>query len=365
MKGRQSTTTGIEAAVLSGLHAGACIQLGVRSHTVIGRDMACDLMLRDTSVAERHLMLVFQEGKICAVELDAAVDIDGIRLRQGQTVALRNGARIQLGGVLLGVGTTGTDWTEHEAFQSLSAVGRARRYIQRWLAHSARRRKCVRTSIVVLAGICLLTSILLPVYQWSQQRRLQVFSPSTVVRQLTERLEPLQLNDINITLDQASGTPVLSGYVQSDEDLRRVEAVILTTSIRPFMRIFSSERIRSEAQQYLIRQLPDASVRLSAKDTLHVAHAGSLRAQFKDWLQGEMQRDIPGLRKLLFDSPTASAFAELAPAPFSIMASGPQGYLVDADGARFFPGAELDKGVHLRWVGEKTVSVERKESSAH
>jgi hypothetical protein len=363
MKGSQSTMNGIEAAVLSGLHAGACIQLGVRSHTVIGRDMACDVMLRDTSVAERHLMLVFQDGKICAVELEAVVEIDGIRLRQGQTVALRKGARIRLGEVLLGVGQIGTDWSQHEAFQQLSTVGRARRYTQRWLAHSARRRQYVRVGIVVLAGTCLLTSIVLPVYQWSQQRRLQVFSPDTMVRQLAERLRPLQMNDIHITLDPASGTPVLSGYVQSDEDLRRVEAVILTTSIRPFMRIFSSERMRSEAQQYLIRQLPDASARLTAKDTLHVAYAGPLRAQFKEWLRGEMQRDIPGLRELLFDGPTASAFAELAPAPFSIMASGPQGYLVDVDGVRFFPGAELDKGVHLRWVGEKTVSVERKESA--
>jgi hypothetical protein len=354
-----------EVAVLSGLHAGACTRLGERSHTVIGRDMACDLMLRDDSVADRHLMLVLLDGKVSAVELDGAVEVDDLPLQQGKTVALRRGAKIKLGQVLLGVGIPGTDWSQHDAFSRVSRAGRIGIFIQRWLGHSPRRRHGVKIFVFILAGACVVASLLFPIYQWSQQKRLQDVSPEALARQLGLRLAPMRFADISITVDNASGNVIVGGYVPLDEDLRRIELVILSTKIRPFMRLFSSERIGIEAKEYLGRHLPGAQVKLAAADTVSIGFADPLQPKFKTWLQKEMLRDIPGLRKVLFSGPSHSAFAEVAPEPFSILSNGPQRFLVDGDGARFFPGSELSKGVYLKWVGTETVSVERKEGNSH
>lgn len=365
MSASKTELGGFEVAVLSGLHAGACTRLGERSHTVIGRDMACDMMLRDDSVADRHLMLVLLDGKVSAAGLDGTVEVDGIPLEQGKTIALRKGGTIKLGEVLLGVGTPGTDWSKHDAFAPMSRVGRGWAFVQRWLAHSARRRQGIKMGIFIVAGVCVLISLLLPIYQWSQHKPLQNVSPEAMAQQLASRLAPMKFADISVTVDKTVRNVVVGGYVPLNEDLRRIEMVVLGTKIRPFMRLFSSERILAEAKDYLSRQLPGAQVRTEAADTVRIAFSKPLQPKFKTWLQAEMQRDIPGLRTVLFDGPNYSSIVEIAPDPFSIMSIGPIRFLVDGDGTRFFPGAELSKGVLLRWVGADTVSVERKEEASN
>lgn len=361
MRAVKASPGDFEVAVLSGLHAGACARPGIRSHTVIGRDIACDLMLRDDSVADRHLMLVLLDGKVSAVELDGSVEIDGLALPKGKTAALRNGVKIRLGNVLLGVGAPGTDWSQQEAFTRISRSARMRIFIQRWLSHSQRRRRGVKIFVFVLASACVVTSLLFPIYQWSQQKRLQEASPEVLAKQLGTRLAPMRLADVNISVDQANGNVIVGGYVPLNEDLRRIELVILATKIRPFMRLFSTERIVIETKEYLKRHLPEAHVTLEAADTVRLVFTDPLQPTFRTWLQAQMLRDIPGLRKVLFNGPSDSAVTEVAPQPFSILSNGPQRFLVDADGGRFFPGSELSKGVYLKWVGIKTVAVERRE----
>jgi len=323
------------------------------------------MMLRDDSVADRHVMLVLLDGKVSAVELGGAVEVDGLQLQQGKSIALRKGGKIKLGEVMLGVGDPGTDWGKYDAASRVSGVGRISLFIQRWLAHSPRRRQGAKIGIFVLAGACVVASLLVPIYQWSKQKRLQEVGPGAMAKQLTLRLAPMEFSDISVTVDKASGNVIVSGYVPLNEDLRRIELVILATKMRPLMRLFSSERIRDEAQEYLKRHLPGAELQLAATDTVKIVYADPLQPKFKTWLQAEMQRDIPGLRSVLFSGPNYSAFVEMAPQPFSILSMGSQRFLVDSDGARFFPGSELGKGVILRWVGAETVSVERKEESAN
>ncbi|MGU8077182.1 FHA domain-containing protein [Burkholderia pyrrocinia] len=350
-----------EIVVLIGLHAGARFVLDRRSHTVIGRDLACDVTLRDVSVADRHLMLVMLDGWIKLVSLNGEVEISGLPVPNGKERVVRCGERITLGDVLIGLGEQGTVWESETEIAGVLAQTRwasVRARFHHWLAQSEKRRRGIAASIFVSAGLCILLPLVIAFSQWIKHNKIGAPDETTAVRQIEQRLAEMKLPGLRVFVDRSAHAVVVEGYVLFEEDIRRVERISLKVNTRPMLRLYSQERIERQAQEYVQRQLRDATVRASLTGEVQIESAQALKPKFKDWLREQLMRDIPGVHAVVFDGPVYSRIQEIAPDPFSILSIGAVRFLLSKDGERFFPGSELSKGVLLNRIEPKSIFVE-------
>ncbi|MDR6504026.1 hypothetical protein J2785_007220 [Burkholderia ambifaria] len=351
--------TDFEVVVLSGMHAGARQRFELRSHTLIGADMACDVILRDACIAARHLMLVLLDGKLSAVRLDGAVEIDGIALLPGRSTALMGGGRIDLGGVWVGVGEPGANWERPTAHERQRWLGRGVHRIRSWLAQSARRRAAVRTTALVLASLCVILSLCLPMYQWSSRRPSSEGDLKTDAARLAASIEKLRLPHVKVVLQAREKRIVVNGYVQSDAELQRLRQAILAIGTRPAVQVFSGERLRRDTLAYVARYVQQPEVRSNQVDTVTVLSTTPLTSDARVQLKGAMLRDIPGLRAVTFDLPPATTSWEIAPKPYSILESADLRFLVGEDGSRYFTGARLGENAVLKSIGINSITVSR------
>ncbi|KVV39196.1 phosphopeptide-binding protein [Burkholderia territorii] len=361
MIGARATTGCVEIAVLTGLHAGARLLLNGHSHTVIGRDLACDLTLRDTSVAPRHLMLVARDGKIRAIGLDGEIEVGGWLVPEGKERVLRTGEQIKLGEVAIGLGEQGANW-DHAAdvVRAAAGVGRLGKQLDHWLAQSDRRRRGAVVSIVAGAGLCVVLPFAVALAQWSKRHEIAAPDEATLIRQIEQRFVAAKLHGLRVSVDPATHSIMVDGYVPIDEDVRRAEKVVLAMKVRPTLRLYSREKIERQAGDYVQRNLAGATVRASPMGGIRVETVQALRPGFKNWLREQLMRDIPGIRAVAFDAASYSRTQELASDPFSILSIGSVRFLLATDGERIFPGAEVSKGLSLVRIGRESIFVERK-----
>ncbi|KVD76200.1 phosphopeptide-binding protein [Burkholderia ubonensis] len=350
-----------EIRVLSGLHAGARRVLDLRSHTVIGRDLACDLALRDASVAGRHMMLVMLGGKVRVVGLDGKIEVNGLPIPEGRERVLRSGDRIKLGDVMIGLGDQDTIWKSVPLIADAivqSRWARARTRFHNWLAQDEKRRQGFRAAISVGACLCVLLPVVFAVSQWSKRSKVGVPDDTMAVRQIERLLVEMKLSDLGVSFDRSRHTVVVEGYVQFEEDIQRIEKASMTASMRPTLRLYSQERIERQAQEYVQRDLADAIVRAREKGELQIGSSQALRPQYKDWLRERLLNDIPGVRKVVFNGPDYSRIQEISPDPFSILSIGPVRFLLAKNGERYFPGSELPMGMLLRRIEQRSIFIE-------
>jgi len=354
-------TRRFEIVVLTGIHAGARLLLDQRSHMVIGRDLACDLILRDPGVTERHMMLVMLEGRVKAVGLDGEIEVSGLPVPNGKQRVLRCGERIKLGNLLIGLGEQGMVWEsepETDGVVAQSSWARMQARFHHWLAQNEKRRRGITALILVGAGLCILLPLSFAVFQWSKRNEVEVFDETMVVRQIKQRLVEMKLPGLKVLVDPKTHAVVVEGYVPFEEDIRRMEKALLKVSMRPTLRVYSRERIEREAQEYVQRAILDSTVRARDIGEVQIGSSQALRPQFKDQLRERLLRDIPGVRKVVFNGPEYSRIQEASPDPFSIVSIGSVRVLLAKDGERFFPGAELSTGTLLNRIEQKSIFVE-------
>ncbi|AOJ03731.1 phosphopeptide-binding protein [Burkholderia mayonis] len=362
MNGASDFACRFEIFVLTGLHAGARLVLDGRRHTVIGRDLACDLTLRDTSVADRHLMLVERDGKIRAMGLDGAIEVNGLPVPDGKERLLRRGERVKLGDVSLGLGEPGAAWDGAQADEPKLARSRLSRWrdrIMHWIAQDEKRRRAAAGSIIVLAALCACLPLMVVLAQW--KKRNEVVMPDTVqmAQQIGRRLASMDMRGLQVFADPTRHVVVIEGYLPRDEDVRRAEKVAISMKVRPTLRLHSNERIERQARDYVQRSVPEAVVEAGGMGEVRVASPAALQPRFQAWLRDQMLRDITGLRAVTFSGPDYNRTQELPPQPFSILSIGTTRFLLAKDGERLFPGAELPKGLVLVRIGQGSIFVER------
>ncbi|MFJ2991439.1 FHA domain-containing protein [Pandoraea sp. NPDC087047] len=354
-----ATNNVFEVAVLSGLHAGATVRLDGKSHIVVGRDIACDIMLRDKSVADRHLMLVVLDHKLSVVALTDAVEIDGQSLPSGKTRMLRNGAIIALGDVSIGIGEPG--FVAQEAPQDAKSppLVRAKLAGLRWLSAKPLHLKLVKASVLSVALALALAAVAIPFHQWWVFPRITTPTLAERALDLKRVLTAQGAGELTVKEVVEEHNLVVAGYVARETERLRLEAVIASTRLKPIVRIFSDERIEQDARLYAKKYLPSATVWLSGTGTVAIGHGEPLRPQYRTWLTDALLRDIPGLREVLYDGPAFSRVQELLPAPYSIVSVDNLSFLIDNDGARYFSGSMLTRDIRLHGLGRKTIFVER------
>ncbi|WP_258170683.1 FHA domain-containing protein [Burkholderia cepacia] len=347
--------------MLTGLHTGARLMLDGRAHTLIGRDLACDVTLRDACVADRHVMLVMIDGRIKAVSLSGEIEVNGLALPEGKQRVLHSGERIKLGDVLIGLGEEGTVWEAESGIDNSvveRGMARARSRFRHWLAQSEKRRRVFSLSIYAGAGLCILLPLVLAVVQLSRQNKIEPLEQAIVVKQIKQRLDQMKLTGLKVFSSRPTRAVVVEGYVPFEEDIRRIEIASLKFSMKPTLRLYSRERIERQAQEYVQRDLSDATVRARDLGELQIGSGKAMRPQFKEWLRERLIRDIPGVRTVVFDGPLYSRLQEISPNPYSIMSIGPMRFLLAKSGERLFNGSELSLGIQLNRIDYNSIFIE-------
>ena len=85
-----------ELEVLSGLHAGARVDVGGTGPNIVGSARDSDVVLFDAGVATRHFALTTIDGVVHVRRLEGACAVNGTEVDAGESIALQPGDRIDL-----------------------------------------------------------------------------------------------------------------------------------------------------------------------------------------------------------------------------------------------------------------------------
>jgi type III secretion system YscD/HrpQ family protein len=97
-----------QLAVLSGLHAGALVDVAADDWTLVGSAEDCDVVLHDERVLPHHAALFVRRGQLQLRAIDAELFALDQPRAPGDSVALGDAQTWQIAGVTLGVGCEGS-----------------------------------------------------------------------------------------------------------------------------------------------------------------------------------------------------------------------------------------------------------------
>lgn len=179
-----------------------------------------------------------------------------------------------------------------------------------------------------------------------------------------DQLASAGIHGLTVAKSGAGGL-VVSGVVGDNADIERLRALAADASVPVTLDVDTSAGLASSASEILQAQGVDAAVEptVGAPRALTVA-AAFMPANKQAELTDMLKRDLPGLERVsyriddarggnplqAFFGAGATGMATLVPDP---------GYIVTADGARWFPGAVLPTGHTLVSVGSDTVRFEK------
>jgi len=173
------------------------------------------------------------------------------------------------------------------------------------------------------------------------------------------RLDAAGVKRLDVVVQVPSLAVVVRGQVQSDGEIRRVERLLQRDGERPLLEIISRESMERQLGQYLSRELPDATASVADNGRTTIRTRIALRPDFREWLAGNVIRDIPGVAQVVYEAPEYTPVQRIPAQPYSILQVGATRFLVGPKGGRMFPGAEISPGVLLDAVDADAIAVVR------
>jgi Inner membrane component of T3SS, cytoplasmic domain len=90
--------------VLSGLHAGASIELVNNSWLVVGSGTNCDVILNEESITQQHFLIGYQSEKVSVRVLDGVVCVNHRQLSSNETQLIQDYEAVQVGSIHIAFG---------------------------------------------------------------------------------------------------------------------------------------------------------------------------------------------------------------------------------------------------------------------
>ena len=360
--------------VLNGARAGAEAAVPASGRASIGYEYWHDVVIRDPS------------AKGCAVEIDVADDgsvarltmldgtavLLGAALRGGDTAKLPAYVPISIGDVAFAFGVAGSErWTEAtliaaeapEPGQAESAAPSDPESLAAGWRASLRDSRAGRLGQAfrwrVVAGIALVVLLLIGTGPAIDALQLGGSPAERTQRALAAA------GYGNVTVkDGADDMVLVGGYVPTEADRQRVQAMIEAKSLRATLAVETGDEMARSAADVARMTGVEARARalragIIELTTAPVDDAGRAR------ISAAVRRDVPSVRRLVFREDAAmgapdevKTIADATKRVASVVAGDPA-YIVTVDGARYFPGALLPSGHRLVAIQEQTVVLER------
>lgn len=355
--------------VVAGRLAGKDYPLRAGERLCIGHALANDVVLRGAGTRGTVVELRRDGDTAMLRVVEGRVELLGRCLENGEEAQLPSFLPFRLGEFVLAHGTReSARWDEAERVatsraaapvEPLPAPGLADRIArmgrERWRDLEVQVRG-PRLALATVSGLLVIAAAALLHADFAASSQ----EPASFEDQLADA----GISGLTVARNGAGGL-VVSGLVSSKADLERLRLLASDAAVPVTLDVDTSAGLASAATEILQAQGIDAAIEPvpSAPRTLTVATA-FMPADKQAELTQLLKRDLPGLERVTYrvdDSRGGNALQAFFGAGTTGMATlvPDPGYIVTADGARWFPGAVLPTGHTLVSVGRDSVRFQK------
>jgi len=348
MSGGMITVTG-------GIHVGASVVLSDGQDMAIGSGEEADLVLVDDGIVAHHASVRLSGDTLVLSAHHEGVSVFGHALAAGRTTVLRHGASFAIGDAQIQF--SGRDLLPANAVRSAEFA---------WLFEHAplayvAKRWALASRGARLALACALTLALLALGAtliW-QAYRAHDAAPAT------PKLDgPFRF--VTVREDPKTHAAVYEGYVSSARDLVSLAALVRRDSCAPVMRVVVVDQMHEQLAEFLSRYYGGAQLKRGEPGTFSVvAPAEDAYLQPESWDYARVARlareTVNGLLGLDFEGHAAGdgpVRVPLRAIGMNLARSEDGAWLVDAQGQRYLPGAQLPLG-KIAGISDCTATIVR------
>lgn len=363
-----ATVRTVVLRVLGGRLQGASHRVPMGKRVRIGHAFDHDIVLRDASTRGLSLELCLQ-GEVVTVRVIAGeIQLFGRPVATGEEASLPLFVPALCGDFPIAIGDEGSErWEEADRLSVATApaaadapradlrerltarlypLGGAVALDRRWPVYA------ICAALVVLAVL-----FLAPASQWV---RSQVSGPASD----QAALSAAGFGNLKVTESVSGQDPMIRGIVKDDAELSRLRVVVAERIGRAVIDVDTMQAMAAAATDILRAQGIDGEAKPMRGNALLIA-AEFLPADKQDELGRLIRRDIPGVGRIAFASESGRGASDLqyffsgGPYGLATFVDGNPGYIVTADGTRWFAGAEVPTGHQIVAIGNGRVSFER------
>lgn len=355
--------------VLSGRLSGAEHRLPAGRSVTVGHSFENDVVLRGRGTAGLSAELHMSEDATMLRVLSGSVLTLGRELGAGEELLLPSYLPVRLGEFACAVG--GEDdarWAEAGSLTASVAQPitpertRPRAdWAERLAARLDRLRFAVRHRLrLVMFCLVALLGVTAAVPLADYWRDLQTRDPASIKR----RLAAIGYPGLTVASDPNGGGVLISGGVVTDRDVDRVQAFAAQRFPESSVEVESAAALASAATD-ILRQNGIAVEAKPLRPGVIGVTGDWLPVDRRRELTALLRRDLPGLRRVDYATASGRGSDELRyffNSPQYGAASfvdGEPGFIVTADGSRWFAGATLPTGHRIINIGRGRVTLER------
>jgi type III secretion protein D len=354
--------------VLGGRLDGASHRLPVGKRVRIGHAFDHDIVLRDPSTRGLSFDLCMQDDIATVCVAAGTVGVLGRPVNAGEEMNLPLFVPVSVGNFAIGIGDEQSDrWSEADRLSSAALpiaadVPRAdlgerltaRLYPLRTAVAAARNWPLYGAGAALMILVALFSA---PASQWV---RYQVAGPAS--HQAT--LSAAGFAGLTASDDVNGQGPLIRGIVKDDADLARLRAVVADRIGRAVIDVDTMEAMAAAATDILRAQGVDGEAKAMRGNSLLIT-AEYLPTDRQYELGRLIRRDVPGVSRIAFAADSARGDRDLqyffSGGSYGLAAfvDGNPGYIVTADGTRWFAGAEVPTGHQIVAIGNGKASFQR------
>ncbi len=358
--------------VLSGRLKGAEHRLHAGKFVRIGHSFDHDIVLRDPSTKGLSLELHLGADVATIRVIAGEVGLLGRPVAAGEDASLPAFVPLTLGAFTVAIGDTESErWAETERLSTMIAPATAEPAPAAPQADIAERLTTrlypLREAIAVernwpiygvLAAIVLLVAIAgVPATRWISGQVNSAGSNQAVLANAGFR-------GLTVTEGPAGQGPTIHGVVKDDADLARLRTLVSDRIGRASIDVDTMQAMAASATDMLRAQGIDADARPMRGNSLLIT-TEFLPVDRQDELSKLIRRDLPGVTRVAFTTSNARGDRDLqyffsgTAYGLATFVDGAPGYIVTADGTRWFTGAQVPTGHKIVAIGNGRASFER------
>jgi len=364
-------TTSLRLRVLEGRSRGGEHRLVSGRAVRVGHGFDNDIVLRGTETKAMAFELHVDSDGVVLKTITGTVEVLGRQLAAGDTIALPRYLPVRFGDFSFAVGDDEPErWSEAAAQAERALRPVEERAVQPQtdlLERASLRLDPVRGAI---PGWLTQTRTLLIAFMLAAAIAVgllvgrMILFPAPDAQGLKTTLTQAGFTRVSVRRDDTAGVLVVSGTVQRDADAERLRALVAQYAPGTLTELDVTEAMAQAASDLLVQQKVEATVRAVRAGVIEVS-SGYLPADRQVELTAALKRDLPGLSTVQFRVTPGTGDSQLryffnspdyGAASF---VSGDPGYIVTADGSRWFPGATLPTGHRIITIVGNAVTLER------
>lgn len=350
--------SGMVLRIVAGLHAGAARPLAQQEMLVVGSGDDCDIVLADTGVAAHHALVTLVGDTFTLRALDAPLRVEGKPLHPGDPAVVAPLQRIDLGEAAFAFGS------ENEAgwaalFPAVAGRPGASTRGSRWFPR-----------LPAIAAVAALLVAAVALFAFVMPRRTPAPDPQAFMTQLIKQFHIAKAR----TATDVNGTPVLSGDIEDEATLKRIQQRVSASGIPVRLDLRTGQDIASDVRETLRGFGFAVQTRYKGNGDVYVIGDFSSESKLRAAAMSRTMQEVEGINHVIPvnnivptpDNPTGAAQGTAAagglfgpPADIVSVVHGEEPYVVDSKGNDYTIGAMIPGRGRLTLIGKgKSVAVQ-------